>query len=119
VGHAIVFRVGQGRRDDDETSAAGTILCVRSAVPEWRRPQKIALAYTKNKPQTPSAFSICPCVVCRSHTKGSGQRLYELACQLDREGIVAERAKGEDWVKIKNPAYSQKEGRKDLFKRAG
>jgi hypothetical protein len=23
------------------------------------------------------------------------------------------------WVKIKNPAYSQKEGRGDLFKRAG
>jgi bifunctional non-homologous end joining protein LigD len=61
------------------------------------------------------------------HTKGAGQRLYELACQLDLEGIVAKRAtsphgqhaKGDDWVKIKNPTYSQKEGRGDLFKRAG
>jgi ATP-dependent DNA ligase len=55
------------------------------------------------------------------------RRLYELACQLDLEEIVAKRAaslygqtaKGEEWVKIKNPAYSQKEGRRDLFKRAG
>jgi bifunctional non-homologous end joining protein LigD len=61
------------------------------------------------------------------HTKGAGQRMYELVCQLDLEGIVAKRAaspygqnaNGEDWIKIKNPAYSQKEGRGDLFKRAG
>jgi hypothetical protein len=26
------------------------------------------------------------------HTKGAGQRLYELACQLDLEGIVGKRA---------------------------
>jgi bifunctional non-homologous end joining protein LigD len=61
------------------------------------------------------------------HTKGAGQRLYELACELDLEGIVAKRAaspygqnaNGEDWIKIKNPNYSQKEGRGDLFRRAG
>jgi ATP-dependent DNA ligase len=61
------------------------------------------------------------------HTKGAGQRLYELACELDLEGIVAKQASSpykEDarnpyWVKIENPAYSQKEGRGDLFKRAG
>jgi hypothetical protein len=28
----------------------------------------------------------------RSESKGAGQRLYELACQLDLEGIVAKRA---------------------------
>jgi bifunctional non-homologous end joining protein LigD len=61
------------------------------------------------------------------HTKGSSQRLYELACELDLEGIVAKRAdspykedaRNPHWIKIKNPAYSQKEGRGDLFKRAG
>jgi hypothetical protein len=50
-----------------------------------------------------------------------------ICCQLDLEGIVAKRAaspygqnaKGDDLVKIKNPKYSQKEGRGDLFKRAG
>jgi bifunctional non-homologous end joining protein LigD len=61
------------------------------------------------------------------HTKGAGQRLYKLACELDLEGIVAkqadspykENARNPHWVKIKNPTYSQKEGRGDLFKRAG
>jgi ATP-dependent DNA ligase len=58
------------------------------------------------------------------HTNGAGQRLYELACRLDLEGIVAKRVAspyvtGEDWIKIKNPNYSQKEGRVDLFRRAG
>jgi ATP-dependent DNA ligase len=59
--------------------------------------------------------------------KGAGQRLFELTCQLDLEGIVEKRAaspygqnaNGEDWIKIKNPNYSQKEGRRDLFRRAG
>ena len=59
--------------------------------------------------------------------KGTGRRLYELACQLDLEGIVAKRAdspyeenaRNPSWIKIKNPTYSQKEGRADLFKRAG
>jgi bifunctional non-homologous end joining protein LigD len=60
------------------------------------------------------------------HTKGSGQRLYELACELDLEGIVAKRAdnpyeedaRNPHWIKIKNQAYSQKEGRGKLFRRA-
>jgi bifunctional non-homologous end joining protein LigD len=61
------------------------------------------------------------------HSRGNGTALYHLACQLDLEGIVAKRADSiyEDnpnarhWIKIKNPAYSQKEGRGDLFKRVG
>jgi len=52
------------------------------------------------------------------HSRGNGTALYRLACQLDLEGIVAKRAdsKHED---NENPAYSQKERREDLFKRAG
>src|SRR4026207_1205566 len=61
------------------------------------------------------------------HSRGNGTALYRLACQLDLEGIVAKRADSKysdnsnahDWIKIKNPDYSQKEGRADLFKRAG
>ena len=60
-----------------------------------------------------------------NHIRGSGIGVYQLACQLDLEGIVAKRAGSlyednpncRDWVKIKNPGYSQKEGRGDLFKR--
>jgi|SRR5688572_4439166 len=68
-----------------------------------------------------------PHVLYVDHSHGNGSALYRLACQLDLEGIVAKRAdsKYEDnpnvrsWIKIKNPAYSQKDGRGDLFKRAG
>ena len=60
------------------------------------------------------------------HTKGAGTELYRLACQLDLEGIVAKKADSPyddnvrgSWIKIKNPSYSRKEGRGDLFKRVG
>ena len=52
-----------------------------------------------------------------------GERLFELACERDLEGIVAKWAKGTyqcdgratSWLKIKNAAYSQAEGRHELF----
>src|SRR5215204_605083 len=53
------------------------------------------------------------------HTTGAGRRLFELACEMDLEGVVAKRADSlyeetancGNWIKIKNPKYSQKEGR--------
>jgi bifunctional non-homologous end joining protein LigD len=61
------------------------------------------------------------------HSRGNGTALYRLACQLDLEGIVAKRAESpytdstneRYWIKIKNPNYSQKEGRADLFRKTG
>lgn len=60
------------------------------------------------------------------HLRGNGTQLYRLACRLDLEGIVAKKADSpyEDGaihtgLKSKTPNYSQKEGRSDLFKRAG
>jgi len=58
-------------------------------------------------------------VLYANHTRGSGTELFRLACQLDLEGIVAKRSDSPyeehpahpHWTKIKNPAYSQKEGR--------
>jgi ATP-dependent DNA ligase len=52
-----------------------------------------------------------------------GCRLFELACERDLEGIVAKWADGTyqtdgrstSWLKIKNPVYSQMEGRHELF----
>jgi ATP-dependent DNA ligase len=55
--------------------------------------------------------------------EGSGRELFELMCTNDLEGIVAKRH-GDPydprvrWLKIKNPDYSQKEGRGDLFNRS-
>ena len=60
------------------------------------------------------------------HIDGKGTRLFQLACELDLEGIVAKRKDGlytpeeTSWVKIKNQQYSQAEGRRELFEaRAG
>jgi ATP-dependent DNA ligase len=61
------------------------------------------------------------------HIRTTGTDFYRLACRVDLEGVVGKRANStyEDnpkdpiWIKIKNPSYSQKEGRADLFKRAG
>ena len=55
--------------------------------------------------------------------EGRGRELFELMCANDLEGIVAKRlADAYDprvrWLKIKNRAYTQKEGRGDLFERS-
>jgi bifunctional non-homologous end joining protein LigD len=50
-----------------------------------------------------------------------GVALFEAVCAQDLEGIVAKLATGRytpdetTWVKIKNPTYSQAEGRADFF----
>jgi bifunctional non-homologous end joining protein LigD len=59
------------------------------------------------------------------HLTGKGQWLYERVCELDLEGIVAKRGASiyqarrshDMWIKIKNPDYSQKEGRHEWFDR--
>jgi bifunctional non-homologous end joining protein LigD len=59
------------------------------------------------------------------HLKGKGRWLYQRVCELDLEGIVAKHgasvyqdARSRDlWIKIKNPNYSQNEGRKEWFDR--
>ncbi len=55
------------------------------------------------------------------HQAAEGVRLFDAACRMDLEGLVAKLADGKytpessTWVKIKNPAYSQAEGRRELF----
>ena len=55
------------------------------------------------------------------HVATEGVRLFEAACQRDLEGIVAKLAHGRytpdetTWVKVKNRAYTQGEGRADFF----
>ena len=55
--------------------------------------------------------------------EGRGCELFELMREHDLEGIVAKRLDDPydprvQWLKIKNPDYSQKEGRGDLFNRS-
>jgi len=52
--------------------------------------------------------------------EGRGRELFELMCANDLEGIVVKRLADPysgrvRWLNIKNPDYSQKEGRGDLF----
>jgi bifunctional non-homologous end joining protein LigD len=67
-------------------------------------------------PVSVGALSRMPCF------EADGRELFEAACRLDLEGIVAKR-KGDaygaetPWYKIKNPTYTQAEGRRELFER--
>jgi bifunctional non-homologous end joining protein LigD len=54
---------------------------------------------------------------------GTGHKLFDLMRAHDLEGIVAKRLQDPygprvRWLKIKNPSYSQNEGRRELFDRS-
>lgn len=54
------------------------------------------------------------------HIEGHGIDFFRLVCERDLEGIVAKRrlgTYGESWFKIRNPIYSQYEGRRELFEK--
>ncbi len=59
------------------------------------------------------------------HISGKGVELFEQCCKLDLEGVVAkpklspyrELGGRTPWMKVKNPSYSQAEGRSELFNR--
>jgi bifunctional non-homologous end joining protein LigD len=57
------------------------------------------------------------------HVEGRGKEFFEAICQRDLEGIVAKRKlsvykdDGIGWLKIKNPKYTQAEGRHELLTR--
>ena len=56
------------------------------------------------------------------HIEADGKRLFEEVCALDLEGIIAKRKNSvyrdgqTGWLKIKNPKYSQAEGRHELLR---
>ena len=64
-----------------------------------------------------------PAIMYAQHVKRDGRALFHAVCQHDLEGIVGKLARGRydltapTWVKVKNPAYSQREGRHELFQR--
>lgn len=58
------------------------------------------------------------------HVKTHGRELFKMVCCLDLEGIVAKRkdapySQPTRWVKVKNRAYAQIQGRDELFERQG
>lgn len=77
------------------------------------------------KRQSTSMRIAAPRLLYLDHLEENGSGLFAKACDLDLEGIVAKWKDGRyvadnkrsSWVKIKNPAYSQMDGRADLFER--
>ena len=83
------------------------------ALPLDERRRRLQGILPKGSPIVSEALSV----------EGRGRELFELMRANDLEGIVAKRlADPYDtrvrWLKIKNPEYSQKEGRAELFNRA-
>jgi len=65
-------------------------------------------------------------ILCTSHLDGKGVKLFRATCEYDPEGIVAKRKdsayqsgaeRSADWIKVKNPQYSQIRGRQELLVR--
>lgn len=62
-------------------------------------------------------------VIFVDHIEGRGKALYEQICKMDMEGIVCKPSISPyrtvhgktTWIKVKNPKYSQAEGRRELF----
>jgi ATP-dependent DNA ligase len=61
------------------------------------------------------------------HVEGDGARFLQAAAAMDLEGVVGKYAAGTyqvgeeftSWVKVRNPAYSQMQGRAELFEARG
>lgn len=62
-------------------------------------------------------------LVYMDHVDGRGSELFAAICRRDLEGVVAKWKRGRyhsdgqttSWPKIRNPEYSQVEGRPELF----
>ena len=65
----------------------------------------------------------CPRLLYAQHVIRQGKAFFEEICARDLEGIVAKRTlgiykdDGNTWLKLKNPTYSQAEGRHELLTR--
>ena len=65
----------------------------------------------------------CPSLLYAQHVIQQGRAFFAEICARDLEGIVAKRKRGiykddgNSWLKVKNPTYSQAEGRHELLTR--
>jgi ATP-dependent DNA ligase len=63
--------------------------------------------------------SECSEIIYAQHIEGSSNLLFDEVRERNLEGIVCKRKAGvyaeHGWLKIKNPNYSQSEGRQEMF----
>jgi bifunctional non-homologous end joining protein LigD len=79
-----------------------------------------ALPLVRRKKLLERIVSKHPRILLARHFERDGCALFRLVCEQDLEGTVAKRkngAYGMDWFKIRNPNYSQYEGRHELFEK--
>jgi ATP-dependent DNA ligase len=58
-------------------------------------------------------------IIYAQHVERCGKLLFEEVCERNLEGIVCKRKTSvyaeHGWLKIKNPHYTQSEGRREMF----
>ena len=81
------------------------------------------LVERKQQLRTLVSRSKCERLLYAQHIDGAGKQFFSEICARDLEGIVAKRKHGiykddaPGWLKLKNPTYSQAEGRHELLTR--
>jgi len=79
--------------------------------------RKLPLIERKKRLEKLVKKSRCADLLFANHVEQEGIALFEAICARDLEGVVAKRKNGvyrndgKEWMKIKNPTYSQAEGR--------
>ena len=64
-----------------------------------------------------------PGLLYADHLRGAAVELFRVCCQQDLEGIVIKAARGpysetpRSWLKVLNPDYTQKRGRREMFEK--
>jgi bifunctional non-homologous end joining protein LigD len=64
-----------------------------------------------------------PRILYANHVEAEGIDLFNLVCEQDLEGMVCKHrlapygSESVRWIKVLNPAYSQREGRREMFER--
>jgi bifunctional non-homologous end joining protein LigD len=82
--------------------------------------RQIPLIERKEKLREVIEKSKLPDVICGKYVEGRGVDLFNEVVRSNLEGVVAKRKTGtyatvSGWLKIKNPNYTQSEGRHELF----
>jgi len=61
----------------------------------------------------------CSEIIYAQHVERDGTLLFQEVCERNLEGVIAKRRMGvyseHGWLKIKNPHYTQTEGRHEMF----
>ena len=81
--------------------------------------RKLPLIERKKKLKRLIERSECSEVIYAQHIERDGKLMFEEVCVRNLEGMVCKRKASiyaeHGWVKIRNPNYTQAEGRQDLF----